>query len=86
MESINIKKSAFTQALNTLVDSGALEVKYKLDSNGNIVYKESGEPEVVRGEYRISPEMFWKGELKKRTELKVTFETRYIDDFQTDEF
>ena len=31
MESIGIKKSAFTQALNQLVESGALEVKYKTD-------------------------------------------------------
>lgn len=86
MESISIKKSAFTQALNQLVESGALEVKYKLDNTGNIIIGKNGEPEIVRGEYRISPEMFWKGELKKRAELKVTFETKYIDDFQTDEF
>ena len=86
MESIGIKKSAFTQALNQLVESGALEVKYKLDNTGNIIIGKNGEPEIVRGEYRISPEMFWKGELKKRAELKVTFETKYLDDFQTDEF
>lgn len=50
MESIGIKKSAFTQALNQLVESGALEVKYKTDSAGNIIYnKETGEPEIVRG-------------------------------------
>jgi hypothetical protein len=30
--------------------------------------------------------MFWKGELKKRTELKVTFETKYSDDLESDEF
>ena len=79
MESIGIKKSAFTQALNQLVESGALEVKYKTD-------KDTGELIPVRGEYRISPEMFWKGELKKRTELKVTMETKYADDLQSDEF
>lgn len=79
MESIGIKKSAFTQALNQLVESGALEVKYKTD-------KDTGELIPVRGEYRISPEMFWKGELKKRTELKVTIETKYADDLQSDEF
>lgn len=79
MESIGIKKSAFTQALNQLVESGALEVKYKTD-------KDTGELIPVRGEYRISPEMFWKGELKKRTELKVTIETKYTDDLQSDEF
>ena len=79
MESIGIKKSAFTQALNQLVESGALEVKHKTD-------KDTGELIPVRGEYRISPEMFWKGELKKRTELKVTIETKYTDDLQSDEF
>jgi hypothetical protein len=56
-----------------------LELKYKTD-------KETGELIPIRGEYRISPEMFWKGELKKRTELKVTIETKYSDDLQTDEF
>lgn len=79
MESIGIKKSAFTQALNQLVESGALEVKYKTD-------KDTGELIPVRGEYRISPEMFWKGELKKRTELKVTIETKYTDDLESNEF
>lgn len=79
MESIGIKKSAFTQALNQLVESGALEVKYKTD-------KDTGELIPVRGEYRISPEMFWKGELKKRTELKVTIETKYTDELTSDEF
>ena len=87
MEEIGIKKSAFTQALNQLVESGALEVKYKTDKNGNFLYDpDSGELEVVIGEYRISQEMFWKGELKKRTELKVTFETKYSDDLESDEF
>ena len=79
MESIGIKKSAFTQALNQLVESGALEVKYKTD-------KDTGELIPVRGEYRISPEMFWKGELKKRTELKVTIETKYEDDLYGSDF
>ena len=86
MERLGIKKSAFTQALNQLVESGAVELKYKLDESGNPVYKvdtETGEqiPEIIRGEYRISPAMFWKGELKKRAELKVTFEAQYIDEF-----
>ncbi len=86
MERLGIKKSAFTQALNQLVESGAVELKYKLDDSGNPVYKvdpETGEqlPEIIRGEYRISPAMFWKGELKKRAELKVTFEAKYIDEF-----
>lgn len=79
MESIGIKKSAFTQALNQLVESGALEIKYKTD-------KDTGELIPVRGEYRISPEMFWKGELKKRTELKVTIETKYEDDLHGTDF
>ena len=79
MESIGIKKSAFTQALNQLVESGALELKYKTD-------KETGELIPIRGEYRISPEMFWKGELKKRTELKVTIETKYSDDLHGTDF
>ena len=27
--------------------------------------------------------MFWKGELKKRAELKVTFEAQYIDEIES---
>ena len=88
MERLGIKKSAFTQALNQLVESGAVELKYKLDESGNPVYKvdpETGEqlPEIIRGEYRISPAMFWKGELKKRAELKVTFEAQYTDEIES---
>ena len=37
MEEIGIKKSAFTQALNQLVESGALEVKYKTDKTRKTV-------------------------------------------------
>jgi hypothetical protein len=54
-------------------------VKYNRD-------KDTGALIPVRGEYRISPEMFWKGEFKNRTELKATIETKYTDDLQSDEF
>lgn len=85
MDAIGIKKSALTQALNQLVESGAVEPRYRVDESGNPIYKvdkETGEQtlDIVKGDYRISPEMFWKGELKKRTELKVTFEAKYMDD------
>lgn len=85
MESIGIKKSAFTQALNQLVEAGAIEQKIKVDEHGTPITTtdpDTGEQvnEIVRGEYRVSPEMFWKGELKKRTELKITFEAKYEDD------
>lgn len=82
MDKLGIKKSAFTLALNQLIDSGAVELKYKMDNEGKPIEKydkTTGEVtyEIIKGEYRISPEMFWKGELKKRTELKVTFEAKY---------
>ncbi len=63
MESIGIKKSAFTQALNQLVEAGAIEQKIKVDEHGAPITTtdpDTGEQvnEIVRGEYRVSPEMF----------------------------
>ena len=41
-----------------------------------VLDKNTGEitNEEIKGEYRINPDMFWKGDLKKRKELRVTFE------------
>jgi hypothetical protein len=34
----------------------------------------------IKGEYVINPEMFWKGSLKDRAELRVKFEAVYKDE------
>ena len=80
MDDLGIGKSAFAQALAQLVSSGAVQNKKKV-----IVDEETGEvisEEILKGEYIVSPIMFWKGELKKRAELKVTFEAVYTDEIE----
>lgn len=53
MKALNISRSALTQAITQLVNSGALVQKYLVDT-------ETGEitDQPVRGEYQIDPEMF----------------------------
>lgn len=74
MKELDISRSSLTQSINHLVEAGAIHQK-TIES----VNQETGEItiETIRGEYLIAPEMFWKGDLKKRSELKVTFEVSY---------
>ena len=65
---LDISPSAFTKALNDLVDNKALFPKCIKTINKGVE-----ETKVVRGEYIINASMFWKGELSKRTGLKVIF-------------
>ena len=68
MTKLDLSKSSFTRALNDLVDNNALFKCYEVDEDtGEITDKE------IKGEFTINPEMFWKGDLKKRKELRVTF-------------
>ena len=71
MAALNISRSALTQAITQLVNSGAILQKYLVD-------QETGEitDKPIRGEYQIDPEMFWKGDIKKRNELVVTFSSK----------
>lgn len=71
MDQFNISRSSFTQSLNYLIEQNILQRKVK-----EVINKDTGEliKEEVKGEYRINPDMFWKGDLKKRKELRVTFE------------
>lgn len=69
MNQFNISRSSFTQSLNYLIEQNILQQKFYVDKNTGELTNEE-----VKGEYRINPDMFWKGDLKKRKELRVTFE------------
>lgn len=69
-EDLNLSPATFTRALNDLIDNGAICKVYisKTDrTTGEIIKTE------LKGQYTVNPEMFWKGDLKKRKELRVTF-------------
>lgn len=73
MNRFNISRSSFTQSLNYLIEQNILQQKFYVDqSTGEVTNEE------IKGEYQINPDMFWKGDLKKRKELRVTFEA--VDD------
>lgn len=70
MTRLDLSKSSFTRALNDLIDNNAIFKCYEIDEEtGEITDKE------IRGEYTVNPEMFWKGDLKKRKELKIIFQS-----------
>lgn len=68
MTELDIKKSSLTQAINQLIEVNALYPETTVD-------KSTGEIKTLRGEYTINPEMFWKGDLKKRKDLIITFQS-----------
>lgn len=70
METLDISRSAFSLAINQLVEARAISKVFHTD-------KDTGEELEVKGEYWINPEMLWKGDREKRAELKVTFEAVY---------
>ena len=78
MESVKITKSAVTRAVKELVDAGAITSVCRVN-------KETGEQIIMRGEYMINPQMFWKGELKKRKQLIVEFRAVYDDEQESDD-
>ena len=80
MEELNMSKSTFTRALNDLIENKALFKTYSTpidEETGELLENQKKE---IKGEYVINPEMFWKGSLKDRTELRVKFEAVYKDD------
>lgn len=70
METLGISRAAFALAIKQLIEARAISKVYRTD-------KDTGEQVEVKGEYFINPEMLWKGDKEKRTELKVTFEAIY---------
>lgn len=71
-EDLKLSPATFTRALNDLIDNNALWKVYHQKIN-----EDTGEITNIelRGQYKINPEMFWKGDLKKRKTLSVTFQS-----------
>lgn len=73
VEDMEISKSAFTKAIKQLVDVRAISEVYRTN-------KQTGEQVKLKGEYMINPEMLWKGDKDKRTELIIEFKAIYEDE------
>ncbi len=74
---LQMSKSTFTRALNDLIENNAIFKTYSTpidEETGEILESEKKE---IKGEYLVNPEMFWKGSLKDRAELRVKFEAVY---------
>lgn len=63
---LDVSSSMFSKALNELVDNNAL-LPYEMDG------------EIIRGEYTVNPNMFWKGDLRKRKDLQIVFRSKEED-------
>jgi len=67
---LGISRGAFYLAINQLVEAKAITKMY-MDN------PETGERIEMKGNYRINPEMLWKGDKTKRNKLIVKFEAEY---------
>lgn len=77
-DELGLSSATFTRALKDLIDNNALSKVYLKEVNedtGEIIKTTE-----LKGQYMINPEMFWKGELRKRKTLKVTFKSEPEDD------
>lgn len=73
IDELGISEVGYYKSMKQMIDSDILRKAYRVD-------KKTGEQIEKKGEYIINPDMFWKGELNKRKELKVTFESQIIED------
>lgn len=71
-EELGLSSATFTRALNDLIDNNAIYRVYvdKTDKSSGEISKVE-----LKGQYKVNPEMFWKGELKKRKNMIVTFKS-----------
>ena len=76
LEELQISSSSLVKAINQLLENKAIAPVYK-----KVVNQETGEEVLIpkRGKYKINPEMFWKGDLRKRSELIITFSSKTED-------
>lgn len=72
---LGLCKSQITKSLNELTEKNVLIQR-------TIIKNEKEIP--LKGCYTVNPEMFWKGELAKRKELRITFESVPEDNFVVD--
>lgn len=73
MESVGISSSALSRAISVLESKGAI-------ARHRYVNKRTGEFIESKCSYVINPEMFWKGDMKSRKKLVVSFRAIYSDD------
>lgn len=73
MDSVGISGSALSRAVSVLESKGAI-------AKHRYVNKRTGEYVESKCSYVINPEMFWKGDMKSRNRLVVTFKAIYSDD------
>lgn len=72
---LGLCKSQITKSLNELTEKNVL-IQRTITKN---------EKEIpLKGCYTVNPEMFWKGELSKRKELRITFESIPEDNLVVD--
>lgn len=67
MTELNLSRPAISKAINELVEKDVLRPCTLVNTDTGEVLK------TLKGQYMVNPAMFWKGDLKKRKELKVTF-------------
>lgn len=73
MKELGLSQATFTRAINDLLENEAMQKMYLEETNedtGEVTKTE------LKGQYVINPEMFWKGDLKKRKELSVIFKSK----------
>lgn len=75
VDSLHISKSTLSQSIAQLIKLEVISPVKKIDIK-------TGEEVDSKNTYLINPQMFWKGELKKRKELIVTFTTRDNSDIE----
>lgn len=70
---LKLAPATFTRALNDLIENNAIQKVFIEETD-----EETGEvfQTEVKGQYLINPEMFWKGDLKKRKELSIVFKSK----------
>lgn len=75
IDELCVSEVAFYKSLKQLLDQEVLYKVYKTDPD-------TGEQIEMKGEFFINPDMFWKGELNKRKELRVIFEAPIDDEIK----
>lgn len=73
MDAVGISGSALSRAISVLESKGAI-------ARHRYVNKRTGEYIESKCSYVINPEMFWKGDMKSRKKLVVSFRAIYSDD------
>lgn len=69
IEELGISRPALTKAIKELESKDVLQPCYLANNETGEILK------IIKGQYKVNPIMFWKGDLSQRREFKVTFES-----------